>query len=168
MIKKEIEDALNAQVNAEFWSAYLYLSMSCHFASEGRNGISNWFRMQYLEEKAHAEALLDYIHARDGRVVLKPIQDVPQSWSSVKAAFVDTLEHERKVTAGINALYALAEENRDYATRQKLNNFVAEQVEEEEAVQHILDNLELIGTDGTGMFQLDLELGKRTFTAPVL
>ncbi len=168
MIKKEIEDALNAQVNAEFWSAYLYLSMSCHFESLGRNGIANWFRVQYKEELAHAEALLNYIHARDGRVLLQPINDVPSEWSSVKSAFIDTLEHERKVTSMINSLYSMAEANRDYATRQKLNGFVAEQVEEEESVQHILDNLDLIGEDGTGLYQLDLELGKRTFVAPTL
>lgn len=168
MIKKEIEDALNEQVNAEFWSAYLYLSMSCYFEAEGRNGIANWFRIQYKEETAHAEALMAYIHMRNGRVMLQPIEGVPTTWSSIKAAFTATLEHERMVTAKINRLYSLAEENKDYATRQKLNAFVAEQVEEEESVLHILDNLDLIGDNGTGIYQLDLELGKRTFQAPAL
>ncbi len=168
MIKKEIEDALNEQVNAEMWSAYLYLSMSCHFEAEGRNGIANWFRIQYKEELAHAEALINYIHSRDGRVLLQPIEGVPTTWSSIKAAFTATLEHERMVTSKINHLYTLAEENRDYATRQKLNGFVAEQVEEEENVKHILDNLDLIGDNGTGIYQLDLELGKRTYVAPTL
>ena len=168
MIKKEIEEALNAQVNAEFWSAYLYMSMSCYFDGLGRSGIASWFRVQYKEELAHAEALVDYIQARDGRVSLQPIQGVPQNWGSIKEAFVATLAHERKVTELINSLYALAEANHDYATRQKLNAFVAEQVEEEETVQGIIDNLELIGDNGTGLYQLDLELGKRTFVAPVL
>lgn len=168
MINKEIEAALNAQVNAEFWSAYLYLSMSCWCESEGRNGIANWFRIQYREEQAHAEALLNYIHARNGRVVLQPIHGVPTEWGSVKDVFVATLEHERKVTLMINDLYRLAEESHDYATRQKLNGFVAEQVEEEENVQHIIDDLNLIGDNGTGLYQLDLELAKRTYTAPSL
>lgn len=168
MIKKEIEKALNEQVNAEFWSAYLYLSMSCHFESAGRSGVAHWFRVQFEEEQAHALALTDYILARDGRVVLQPIENVPQSWPTIKAAFEETMAHERKVTEMINSLYALAEQEHDYATRQKLNGFVAEQVEEEEAVTHILENLDLIGDNGTGLYQLDLELAKRVFAAPTL
>ncbi|MDE5727097.1 MAG: ferritin [Duncaniella sp.] len=166
MIKKEIEDALNAQVNAEFWSAYLYLSMSCYCTAAGRSGMANWFHVQYQEELAHAEALLNFVQARGGRVALQPIDGVPQNWDSIKDVFVSTLEHERKVTELINNLYALAEQNHDYATRQKLNNFIAEQVEEEETVQGIIDNIDLIGDNGTGLYQLDLELAKRTFVAP--
>lgn len=168
MLNKEIEDALNAQVNAEYWSAYLYMSMACYFEAEGRNGIANWFRVQYREEQDHAEALMTYIHARNGRVLLQPIQGVPTEWNSAKDAFVATLEHEEKVSSMINHLYGLAESMHDYATRQKLNSFIAEQVEEEENVRHILDNLDLIGEDGTGLFQLDLELGKRSYVAPTL
>lgn len=166
MISKKIEDALNEQINAEFWSGYLYLSMACCFEDKGLNGVSNWFRIQFQEEQAHALALLDYVHARGGKVILKPIADVPTTWKDVKDAFVSTFEHEQKVTAMINNLYRMAEDEHDYATRQKLNAFIAEQVEEEENVQHILDSLELIGTDGTGLYQFDLQLGQRTYTAP--
>ncbi len=168
MLLKKIEDALNEQVNAELWSAYLYLSMSLHFEHEGRPGIANWFRIQFQEEQAHALALMDYINARDGKVVLRPIANVPDSWNSVKDAFVDTLEHEQKVTALINSLYAMAEEEKDFATRQKLNTFVAEQVEEEDTVRQIIDDLSLIGNDGTGLYQIDRQLATRTFVAPQL
>ena len=168
MLQKKIEEALNEQINAEFWSAYLYLSMSLHFESEGRKGMANWFRIQFQEEQAHALALIDYLQARDGRVELKPIAEVPTSWDSPKAAFEATLEHEKKVTAKINNLYAMAEEVKDFATRQKLNTFVAEQVEEEESVRQIIDDLTLVGDDGTGLLQIDRELGARVFTAPQL
>lgn len=168
MLSKTITDALNEQVNAELWSAYLYLSMSIDFEAKGRPGFANWFRIQFQEEQAHALALMDYLHARDARPVLRPIAGVPDSWESAKSAFLATLEHERKVTEMINNLYALAESERDFATRQKLNTFIAEQVEEEETVQQILDDLDLIGEDGTGLFQLDRELGARTFVAPQL
>lgn len=166
MISKKIEEALNEQINAEFWSGYLYLSMACYFEDKGLNGVSNWFRIQFQEEQAHALALLDFVHARGGRVVLKPIADVPSEWAGVKDAFDYTLAHEMKVTGLINNLYTMAEEEHDYATRQKLNGFVAEQVEEEENVRHILDSLVLIGSDGTGMYQFDQQLGQRTYTAP--
>lgn len=168
MINKKIEEALNEQINAEFWSAYLYLSMSLHFEHEGRNGLANWFRIQFQEEQAHALALIDYLNARDGKVILKPIADVPSSWESPLAAFEATLEHEKKVTEKINNLYALAEQEKDFATRQKLNTFVAEQVEEEDTVRQIIDDLTLVGDDGTGLFQIDRQLASRTFTAPIL
>ena len=168
MLQKKIEDALNAQVNAELWSAYLYLSMSLHFEYEGRNGIANWFKIQFQEEQAHALALMDYLNARDAKVKLQPIAEVPTTWESPKAAFEATLEHEKKVTASINNLYAMAEEAKDFATRQKLNTFVAEQVEEEESVRQIIDDLTLVGDDGTGLLQIDRELGTRTYTAPQL
>lgn len=168
MLQKKIEDALNEQINAEFWSAYLYLSMSLHFENEGRKGMANWFRIQFQEEQAHALALIEYVNARDGKVILKPIAEVPSSWDSPKAAFEATLEHEKKVTASINNLYAMAEEAKDFATRQKLNTFIAEQVEEEESVRQIIDDLTLIGNDGTGLLQIDRELGSRTYTAPQL
>lgn len=168
MLKKKIEDALNAQVNAELWSAYLYLSMSLYFEHDGKNGFANWFRIQFQEEQAHALAIMDYLNARDAKVVLQPIAEVPSTWESPKAAFEATLEHERTVTASINNLYAMAEEEKDFATRQKLNTFVAEQVEEEETVRQILDDLNLVGEDGTGLLQIDRELGARVFTAPQL
>ncbi|MCH5241503.1 MAG: ferritin [Muribaculaceae bacterium] len=168
MLQKKIEEALNEQINAEFWSAYLYLSMSLHFENEGRKGMANWFRIQFQEEQAHALALIEYVNARDGKVILKPIAEVPSNWDSPKAAFEATLEHEKKVTASINNLYAMAEEAMDFATRQKLNTFIAEQVEEEESVRQIIDDLTLIGNDGTGLLQIDRELGSRTYTAPQL
>lgn len=168
MLQKKIEEALNAQVNAEMWSAYLYLSMSLYFEHEGRNGFANWFKIQFQEEQAHALALMDYLNARDAKVELKPISEVPTTWNSAIEVFEETLEHEKKVTAMINNLYAMAEEANDFATRQKLNTFVAEQVEEEETVRQIIDDLNLVGNDGTGLLQIDRELGSRTFTAPQL
>lgn len=166
MLSEKIEKALNEQVNAEFWSAYLYLSMSAYFDAQGRKGIANWYMVQFQEEQAHALNMMNYLHARGSRTILKPITEVPTEWKSILDAFYATLEHEQKVTSMIHALYAMAEEERDYATRQMLNAYVAEQVEEEENVQQIIDNLRLVGEDGTGLYQIDTELGKRVFTAP--
>lgn len=168
MIVKKIEMALNDQINAEFWSAYLYLSMSNNFESAGRRGMANWFRVQFQEEQAHALALMDYLHARGGKTRLQPIADVPQEWATPLDAFISTYEHEQKVTSMIHSLYAMAEEEKDYATRQMLNTFIAEQVEEEENVQNIIDDLRLVGDDGVGLYQIDSKLGSRTFVAPSL
>ena len=166
MISPKIQDAINAQINAELWSAYLYLAMGMHFESEGRAGIANWFRIQFKEEQAHAEIFINYLSSRGGRVVLKPIDAVPESWESPLAAFEATLAHEQKVTALINNLYALAEAEHDYATRGKLDWFVSEQVEEEETATNFIERLKLIGNDGLALYMLDQELASRVYNVP--
>ena len=166
MISPKIQDAINAQINAELWSAYLYLAMGMHFESEGRAGIANWFRIQFKEEQAHAEIFINYLNSRGGRVVLKPIDAVPESWESPLAAFEATLAHEQKVTALINNLYALAEAEHDYATRGKLDWFVSEQVEEDETATNFIERLKLIGNDGLALYMLDQELASRVYNVP--
>ena len=166
MISPKLQDAINAQINAEFWSAYLYLSMGMHFESEGHAGLANWFRIQFKEEQAHAEIFINYLNSRGGRVVLAPIAEVPTTWASPLAAFEDTLAHEEKVTAMINNLYALAEAEHDYATRGKLDWFVSEQVEEEETAQQLIDRLKLIAGDGLALYMLDQELKTRVYNVP--
>lgn len=166
MLNNKIQDALNEQINAELWSAYLYLSMGMHFEAEGMPGVANWFKIQFQEEQAHATIFMNYINQRGGRVTLKAIEAVPTSWESPLEAFKATLEHEKKVTSLINNLYALAEAERDYATRDRLTWFVSEQVEEEDNCRTLIDKFSLIGNDGMGLYMLDQELGARTYTAP--
>ena len=105
MISKKLQDALNAQINAEMWSAYLYLSMSVEAESKGLKGFGNWFFIQFREEQDHARILMNYLLARGGQVLLAPIAEVRTSWGSQLEAFEDTLAHEKKVTAMINNLY---------------------------------------------------------------
>lgn len=166
MLSKKVEEALNAQINAEFWSAYLYLAMAMHFESEGRAGVANWFKIQFKEEQAHAEIFINYVNQRGGKVTLMPIDAVPSSWASPLAAFEDTLAHEQKVTSLINNLYAVAEAEKDYATRDRLAWFVTEQVEEEDNAQQLIDKFRLIGDNGMGLYMLDQELAARTYTVP--
>ncbi len=166
MLSKDLENALNEQINAEFWSAYLYLSMACNFEAAGRPGIANWFRIQFQEEQAHAQIFMNYVNSRGGRVVLKPIAEVPTQWECPVCAFKDTLAHEQKVTAMINNLYAMAEAEHDYATREKLSWFISEQVEEEENAHVLIEKFTLIGKDGMGQYMLDQELAARTYVAP--
>ena len=166
MLKKNIEEALNAQINAEFWSAYLYLSMSAYCHENGNTGMANWYGIQFKEEQDHAQLLFNYVISRGGRVTLSPIAEVKTNWESPLSAFEDTLVHEQKVTEMINNLYALAETEKDYATQSMLRWFIDEQVEEEETAQEIIKNLRLIKDNGLGMFMLDKELGAREYTAP--
>ena len=166
MLSPKLQDALNAQINAELWSAYLYLSMSQHFSADGMPGVANWYMVQFQEEQAHAQIFMNYVNQRGGRVELKAIDAVPTSWNTPLDAFKDTLEHEKKVTSLINDLYALAEAEKDYATRDRRNWFVTEQVEEEDNCRQLIDKLTLIGNNGMGLYTIDQELASRTYTAP--
>ncbi|MCM1347839.1 MAG: ferritin [Firmicutes bacterium] len=166
MISNKIQDALNEQINAEFWSGYLYLSMAMNFEAQGRQGIANWFRIQFREEQAHAEIFINYLNQRGGRVMLKPIAEVETEWATPLDAFEATLAHEQKVTSMINALFALAEQEHDYATRDRLAWFVSEQVEEEDNARQLIDKFRLVGDNGMGLYMLDQELASRTYTEP--
>ena len=164
MLNKKIEEALNAQINAEMWSAYLYLSMAAYCHSNGKPGMGNWFEVQFQEEQAQAKILFNYVIQRGGKVTLAQIDAVPTEWNSILDVFESTLAHEQKVTALINNLFALTTAENDYATQSALKWFIDEQVEEEETAQNIIDNLKMIDGNGYGLYMLDKELGARTYT----
>ncbi|MCE5179029.1 MAG: ferritin [Porphyromonadaceae bacterium] len=164
MVSKDLENAINKQINAEFWSAYLYLSMSSHFSHEGLPGFANWFKVQFQEEQDHAVKFMNYLISKGNKVELTPIEKVDTSWESLLNAFQDTLKHERIVTSLINNLVSLARKENDYATENMLQWFVNEQVEEEETAQAMIDSLKLIGSNGFGIYTMDKELAQRKYT----
>ncbi len=166
MLKTKMLKALNDQVNAEMSSSYLYLSMESYFQSVSLSGFASWMRGQVQEELFHGMKIYDYICERGGRVVLDTIKKPDASWKSPLAAFKHVLKHEELVTSLINDLMDLAIAEKDHATQNFLQWFVAEQVEEEASVGEIVDKLKLIKDDTSGLFLLDAELGKRVFTLP--
>ena len=166
MLSVKMQDALNAQINAEMWSAYLYLSMSMAAADKGLKGMANWFAVQFKEEQDHAQIIINYVLSRGGRVLLAPIDAVDTEWDSPIDMFEQTLTHERKVTSMIHNLYNLAVEERDHATSNMLNWFVDEQVEEEDSAREIIDQLRLIECNKLGLYMIDKELAARTYTTP--
>ena len=166
MINKKIEQAFNAQFNAETYSAHLYLSMSA--ALEGMNlpGFANWMRIQVQEETAHAMKFYDHIIERGGTVTLTTIDGPPTVWKDVKAVMAGVLEHEQKVTGLVNDLMDLAIAQKDHAATMFLQWFVTEQVEEEATAMEILGKLEITGNSPGGLYMLDKELAGRVFTPP--
>lgn len=164
MLSQQLHDALNAQINAEMWSAYLYLSMSVDAEAKGLKGVANWFYVQFREEQDHARILMNFILSRDAEVHLQPIAEVRTSWSSPLEMFRDTLEHEQKVTAMINNLAAIAAGDKDYASSNMLVWFVDEQVEEEESAREMIGACEAVEGNKFGLYMLDKELAARTYT----
>ena len=164
MLSKQLHDALNAQINAEMWSAYLYLSMSMDAEAKGLKGVANWFYVQFQEEQDHARILMNYILSRNAEVRLQPIAEVRTSWDSPLEMFRDTLEHEQKVTAMINNLAAIAAGDKDYASSNMLVWFIDEQVEEEESACEMIGACEAVEGNKFGLYMLDKELAARTYT----
>jgi len=161
MFEQKIEKALNLQVNAELWSAYLYLSMSYDMDNKGYEGMASWFARQAKEEFEHASRFMKFIGERGGKVNLMPIEAVQQEWKSPKEAFEDTLKHEKVVTNKIYNLVDLAIELKDYATQNMLKWFVDEQVEEEDTANKILEKLIRIDNNSLALYAINDELGKR-------
>jgi len=166
MISKKIEEALNGQVNAELYSAYLYLSMESYFKSLDLNGFANWMRVQTQEEMVHAMKIYDFINGRGGRILLKAIEGPPTQWDSPRAVFEAAYTHEQKVTGLINGLVDLAIKEKDHATHTFLQWFVNEQVEEEASADTVVQQLKMMENAPGGLFMLDRELAQRVFTPP--
>ncbi len=163
MLTKIMEEELNKQINAEYWSAYFYLSMSAYLDNKGLSGSASWMRIQYQEEISHALKFFDYIIERGGKVNLMPIAEVRKEWDGIIDIFEETLKHEQHVTSLIYNLMDIAIEQKDHAAKSFLQWYVDEQVEEESGVQTILDQLKMVEGKGNGLFMIDKDLGQRVF-----
>ena len=166
MMSRNLFKAINDQINAELWSAYLYLSMSMDCEAKGYKGIANWFYVQFKEEQDHARIFMNYLNSRDEKVVLLPIAEVQTEWDSVLDMYKDTLNHEKKVTAMINNIASIADQDRDFASINRIAWFIDEQVEEEEAARDMIAAFEAVEGNKYGMYMLDKELAARVYTVP--
>ena len=166
MISKKMEAALNDQINAELYSAYLYLSMVAYFESVNLCGFAAWMRAQTQEEVMHAMKIYDFVNERGGRVLLGAVDAPPTEWDSPLAGFEAAYKHEQLVTGRINDLVNLAVEEKDHATNAFLQWFVNEQVEEEMSVDNVVQQLKMAENAPGAMFMIDRELGQRVFTPP--
>lgn len=166
MLSQNLYKAINDQINAELWSAYLYLSMSMDCEAKGYKGIANWFYVQFQEEQAHARIFMNYLNSVDAKVELLPIAEVKTSWDSVLEMFKQTLEHEKKVTGLINNIAAIANADKDYAAINRINWFIDEQVEEEESAREMITTFEAVEGNKYGMYMIDKELATRVYNVP--
>ena len=153
--------ALNDQVNAELYSAYLYYSMANYCEAKGLKGFANWMTNQAMEEMIHAKKFRDYVYERGGHVKLAAIKAPPTQWESALQVFQEALKHEEYITGRINDLAALADQENDRSTQNLLQWFIAEQVEEEASVQEVLDKFALLADHPGGMYLMDRDLMER-------
>jgi ferritin len=161
MMSNSMQDALNEQMKHEFYSSYLYLSMSAYCDAMNLPGLSRWMRAQAQEEARHAMRIFDHILDRGGRVSLDQIDRPPAQFSTPREVFDQAHRHEQQVTASINKVYGLAMDERDFASKVFLDWFVQEQVEEEKTSGLLAEQLRMVGEDRPGLLMLDRELGQR-------
>lgn len=155
MLKKNVLKALNDQINAEFYSAYMYLGMSAWCEDRNLPGFAAWMRKQFEEEQKHALKIFDYVLEQDQKVVLAAIDQPPATYRTLQEIWEKTYAHEQHVTALIHKLYALAEKEHDYATKGLMQWYVGEQVEEEQQASSILEQVKMVGTNSSAVFFLD-------------
>ena len=162
MISDSMEDALLTQLNHEFYSAYLYLSMSAFCSHLEFNGAASWLKLQYEEEHMHATKIYNYLVEQGVQVVLKDLKKPPSEFGGILAVFTSSLEHEQRMTSRLNDISDQALKEKDHATYNLLQWFVNEQVEEEATLGGIISKLKLVKDDGYGLLMIDNELGDRT------
>ncbi len=161
MLSPAVQDAMNQQVNAELYSAYLYLSMAADFEGANLRGMAHWMQVQAKEETGHALKFFKYIAERGGRVTLTAIAAPPSKWDSPQAVFEEVYKHECHVSSLINKLVELAEAEKDHASAVFLQWFINEQVEEEANASETLQQLKMVGDSKQGLFMLDRHLAQR-------
>lgn len=162
MLSPVVQDALNDQINTEFYSSYNYLAMSAWCDRMNFRGCANWLRIQSNEEHMHALKLYNFMVARSARVVLKPIQGPQTDYESIIHVFQDALRQELDVSRRIDSLYELAFREKAFAALVELQWFITEQVEEERTARDIVAKFELVKDDPSALLDLDRELGTRT------
>lgn len=166
MLRETVVQALSQQINAELYSAYLYLSMSGWCEHEGFPGFANWLRVQAQEELAHGTHIWDYTLERGARPRLDAVAAPPETFHNLLDVFEQTLRHEEQVTAYIGAIATLAMKEEDHAAYNFIQWYVNEQVEEEAAASLLVQKLRFIGENAAMLYALDTELAARVFTDP--
>ena len=168
MLDKKLVELLNNQINMEWASAYIYLDIYGYYTDKNLNGFGNWFFVQTQEERDHALLFVKYLLNNSEQVSLKDIKASGVVFSDFREPAEAAFEHEKKVTASINNIYAVAYELKDFRTMQFLDWFVKEQGEEEKNTEDIVKRYDLFGKDPRGLYLLDAELATRIYAPATL
>lgn len=163
MINDKVKEILNEQINKEFYSAYLYLAMSAYFAEMGLYGFAHWTEVQSREEIEHGMVLFDYVLKRNAKIELKNIETPHLEYNGILDVFEQIYQHEQHITASIDRIANLTENECDLATRNFIDRYLQEQIEEEDSVQKIIHKIRAFGSEKSSLYLLDKELGGREY-----
>lgn len=161
MLDKQVQDALNNQINHELQAAYAYLAMSAFCDEKSLPGMASWLKTQHQEEMEHAMRLFDYVHDRDGNVALEAVEKPRMDFKTILEVFEYAFELEKKNTAAVNLVMDVAMKTNDYATQSALKWFVDEQVEEEKITGEVAAWVRMAGSNDAAMLMLNRQLADR-------
>jgi ferritin len=168
MLDEKVGTLLNAQINKELYSAYLYMSFANYFALKGLSGFSHWYDVQTQEERDHALLFRQYLLNNNWPIILSAIDMPENTFADITEPLEAGLAHEEYVTDLINTIYGAATTAKDYRTMQFLDWFIKEQGEEEENARGLIDKMKLFGADSKGLYLLDQEYAARIYAPPSL
>lgn len=158
MLSQDLQKALNKQVKIEGDSSQIYLAMASWAENQGFEGIATFMYAQSDEERMHMLKLIKYINQRGGEALIPNVEQPQLDHTSFKTLFKQLFEHELFVSQSINELVHISLQERDYATHNFLQWYVAEQIEEEATARTILDKINLIGDDKGGLYLFDNDI----------
>ncbi len=163
---KKVYELINDQINAELYSAYLYMSFADYYEEEGLQGYANYYMIQAAEERDHALIFRNYLHDNGEKIKLAAIGQPDKEFSDFMGPLEAAFEHERYITARINAIYAAAAEVKDYRCMKFLDWFIDEQMEEETNADDMITKMRLFGSDAKALYDLDREYASRVYSTP--
>ena len=167
MLTKSIAEALNKQIRIEAESSQIYLAMACWAEVQGLEGVSQFMYAQSNEEREHMLKLVKYVNERGDHAVITDLVAPKTKYGTFKEMFEELYQHELFVSNSINELVHITLTEKDYATHNFLQWYVAEQIEEEAQAKTILDKINLIGEDRGGLYLFDRDIQQLSVTSSV-
>ena len=164
MISDKIRDVLNEQINKEFYSAYLYLAISAYFSEIGLYGFSHWTKVQSREEIDHGMILFEYVLNRKSQIKLQQLEMPTLDMNGPVSVFEQIYQHERSITSAIDCVADMSEGECDLATRNFIDWYLKEQIEEEASVLRIISKLKAFGAEKSALYLIDRELASREYS----
>lgn len=161
MLSNTLEAKLQEQVKMEAYSSQAYLAMACWAEVNGYEGAANFLYAHSDEERMHKLKLVKFINERGSQTIMPALDSPTGSYDSLKHVFQTVLNHEIKVTKSINEIIDLCISGKDHLTNNFMQWYVSEQMEEEMLARTLIDKLNIINDDSTGLYIFDNELGTR-------
>ncbi|ACV21259.1 ferritin [Slackia heliotrinireducens] len=162
----QVAKLMNEQINAELYSAYLYMSFADYYEEQGLDGYANYYMIQAAEERDHALIFRNFMHDNGEKITLEAIAKPDKVFTNFLEPLEAALEHEKLVTSLINKIYAAADAVHDYRSMKFLDWFIDEQTEEETNADDMITKMKLFGSDAKALYDLNKEYAARAYSVP--
>lgn len=158
MLNTKVEEALNRQIKVEADSSQIYLAMACWAETQGLVGTAKFLYLHSDEERQHMLKLVKFVNERGGKAIVPALAQPALDYGSIQDIFQSLLDHEIMVTTSINAVVDICLQEKDYTTHNFMQWYVSEQLEEEALARTIMDKLNMIGVDKSGLYLFDRDI----------